>query len=78
MLPYLGNSYSCLISDRGVYLYGFDSYTPSSSNPIIVKIFGITNPNVAYTSTGYLKIALMTTSAKYFLNSNPKAATLTM
>lgn len=61
-----------------MYLYDFDSYTPSISNPIIVKIFGITNPNIAYTATGYLKVALMTTNAKYFLNSNPKAATLTM
>lgn len=44
----------------------------------MVKIFGITNPNVAFTPTGYLKVALMKTGAKYFINSNPEAVVLEM
>lgn len=61
-----------------MYLSNFDSYTPSASNPIVVKIFGIQNPNVAYTDTGYIKVGLLYTGKSYFLNSNPQAAVLQM
>ncbi|EAR97741.2 histone deacetylase family protein (macronuclear) [Tetrahymena thermophila SB210] len=74
----LGNFYSCYVQNGGVYLQNFDSYQPSSSNPIVVQIFGVTNPNIAYTNTGQFSISLLYKGDNKFINSQSQAGQLQM
>ncbi|KAL4499934.1 hypothetical protein ABPG72_015283 [Tetrahymena utriculariae] len=74
----LGNNYSCYVQNGGVYLQNFDSYQPSSSNPIVVQIFGVTNSNLAYVNTGQFSISLLYKGDNKFINSQSQAGQLQM
>lgn len=41
----VGQLISCYQYNMGVYITNFESYLPDASNPIIINIFGIVNPN---------------------------------
>ncbi|KAL4492987.1 hypothetical protein ABPG72_020766 [Tetrahymena utriculariae] len=75
----LNTQINCSVSNRVVTITGIVSYTPSSSNPIVLSISNIVNPNqVINSNTGFFTIATALSNSQQFLDSNSTAIVLEM
>ena len=87
--PYLGDTVSCSVSsglsgnvlcsvsNRIVSFVGFSDYTPDSTNPITILIYGVVNPNQQTNAdSGQFKLGTRLTTNQYYTDFIAKAGTL--
>ncbi len=71
-------AFRCSVSDRQVFITGFDSYLSSANNPIVLQIAGVTNPNALGSGlkTGEFKVGVLKSNLEEFENLNSQAGTV--
>jgi hypothetical protein len=68
----------CQVIDRGVFITNFETYLPTSTNPIKILIYGVINPNSDGSSkTNNFKLGITSSSSLYnMLGYNSEAGQL--
>ena len=67
----------CNVNRKIVSIQGFQDYTPDSSNPIGLAIYGVINPNYAInTDSGQFQIATLSPIDGYYTDFNPAVGTV--
>lgn len=71
-------AFRCSVSDRQVFITGFDSYVSSANNPIVLQIAGVINPNALGSGkeTGHFKVGVLKSNLEEFENLNSEAGTV--
>ena len=70
---------SCSVSNRGVYVTNFETYTPSADKPVGILVYGVINPNNNNgQSTNFFKIGTQIGSTAQFLDYNSQAGEITV
>ncbi|CAD8123188.1 unnamed protein product [Paramecium sonneborni] len=79
----LGNTvickpYDCIAQNRQIWVSGVTNYQPLGTNPIIVIVSGIINPNQNINDqwTGYFRIGVIKQNAYNYIDYNSKAGRL--
>ena len=69
----IGNTI-CNAVNSSIIISNFETYLPSTDNPISLEIYGVINPNkIGDSQTNFFKIGIKKQTSDYFLDLNSQA-----